>query len=61
MVLCLEDDFAQDCPIGDRASAYATEVAVYRKFFLKVTPERRKYLDLSTEQCRTCADGVKEC
>ena len=59
MVLCLEDDFAQDCPVGDRTSAYAKEVSNYRKFFLKVTPGRHNHL--SASQCRLCADGLKEC
>jgi len=59
MVLCLEDDFAQDCPVGDRTSAYAKEASNYRKFFLSVTPGRRNYL--SPSQCRPCADGLKEC
>jgi hypothetical protein len=59
MVLCLDDDFAQDCLVGDRTSAYAKEASNYRKFFLKVTPGRHDYL--STSQCRLCADGLKEC
>ena len=56
---CLEDDFAQDCPVGDRTSAYAKEASNYRKFFLSVTPGRRNFL--SPSQCRPCADGLKEC
>ena len=59
MVLCLDDDFAQDCLVGDRTSAYAKEASNYRKFFLSVTPGRRNYL--SPSQCRPCADGLKEC
>ena len=58
-VLCLDDDFAQDCLVGDRTSAYAKEASNYRNFFLKVTPGRHKYL--STSQCRPCADGLTEC
>ena len=59
IVLCLEDDFAQDCPVGDSTSAYAKEASNYRNFFLKVTPGRHHYL--STSQCRPCADGFTEC
>jgi hypothetical protein len=59
MVICLEDDLAQDCPIADRTSEYAKQAAIYRKFFLEVTPDRSRHFVMS--QCRACTDGLQEC